>query len=446
MTHRKKLLSSAGISTIPVNLAKLLRHWGISTLSADFTALQETDEFREQVKIRGDILGAVGKKGDDLCIYYKYDDNIHSQRFTIAHELGHIIIPWHSGVSLDNQTYRYDSDTAFYKSGSSRLLDMQELEAHVFASELLMPYEWLQRKIDEHEAPTFNHMVQCIQREAQTSIMACFYALENALPSGHLFFVRKEFGEYWMRFASKRTFQPSSIYDFEEKTEYLDTISKSKEQFHISQYDVIHYTLQPIPNKDTINQIYMQSDDIIECLNVISDYRIQDIISSIKFILDCLDESFVAFVYSGNQVSGRISKNGSKIRYNGQTKDRLMELLNFHCVGYYFDEAFDFNSGIIFIKEHRFGFPSVNRCDPNKLLRNIVQDLNCEDDGKKLRSINGIVSSINSTHKQSTAEEMYNSIKYRFILDEENCEFYEHQNFDLYASNKVLDMIKKRKK
>jgi Zn-dependent peptidase ImmA (M78 family) len=58
------------------------------------------------------------------------------QRFTIAHEIGHFFIPWHS------------SQCACYKIGDFDTSDVTESEADIFASELLIPTESINQKID----------------------------------------------------------------------------------------------------------------------------------------------------------------------------------------------------------------------------------------------------------------------------------------------------------
>lgn len=57
--------------------------------------------------------------------------SVNRQRFTLAHELGHIIIPWHLGTIID--------DLNINKT-NSKYWNL-ETEANRFASELLMPFE-----------------------------------------------------------------------------------------------------------------------------------------------------------------------------------------------------------------------------------------------------------------------------------------------------------------
>lgn len=66
------------------------------------------------------------------------------QRFTLAHELGHIIIPWHLGTIID------DIDNKETKSGCDNPYWINEREANRFASELLMPFDWLYARFLEN--------------------------------------------------------------------------------------------------------------------------------------------------------------------------------------------------------------------------------------------------------------------------------------------------------
>ena len=63
------------------------------------------------------------------------------QRFTLAHELGHILIPWHVGTIVD----QIDPDLAGMPYDYWRM----EIEANTFAAELLMPHAWIEKLIGD---------------------------------------------------------------------------------------------------------------------------------------------------------------------------------------------------------------------------------------------------------------------------------------------------------
>ena len=62
------------------------------------------------------------------------------RRFTLAHELGHVCIPWHNG------DIKCETDNNYFNINGKKLLDTQELEANIFASEILMPTGWIKEE------------------------------------------------------------------------------------------------------------------------------------------------------------------------------------------------------------------------------------------------------------------------------------------------------------
>jgi hypothetical protein len=67
-------------------------------------------------------------------------------RFTLAHELGHILIPWHIGSIVDSIDLPTISDNELEASLNTWNL---EKEANSFAAELLMPIGWIIQLLDD---------------------------------------------------------------------------------------------------------------------------------------------------------------------------------------------------------------------------------------------------------------------------------------------------------
>jgi IrrE N-terminal-like domain len=94
------------------------------------------------VKIDGLCLD-IGRAGARPKIWVSDKLPHQRRRFTLAHEIGHIVIPWHSGSIVD------DLEAS---DGSARDDYYQmEGEANRFAAELLMPTDWVQRICAEVE-------------------------------------------------------------------------------------------------------------------------------------------------------------------------------------------------------------------------------------------------------------------------------------------------------
>jgi Zn-dependent peptidase ImmA (M78 family) len=94
------------------------------------------------------------------------------QRFTLAHELGHIIIPWHYGTIVENL------DAATQPAFNSRYYE-QEKEANRFASELLMPLDWIYKKFLEN--PDSDYLLDEIVYRCDVSEAAAKIRLSNAI-------------------------------------------------------------------------------------------------------------------------------------------------------------------------------------------------------------------------------------------------------------------------
>jgi Zn-dependent peptidase ImmA (M78 family) len=104
-------------------------------------------------------------------------------RFTLAHELGHLLIPGHYGTiacHVDQEEIYLDND---YKSA--------EAEANRFAAELLMPTDWVLSTISDSQ--NLEETYTRIQRE-NVSHEAARIKLLKCLSAGH---VCAEFSKAW---------------------------------------------------------------------------------------------------------------------------------------------------------------------------------------------------------------------------------------------------------
>lgn len=92
------------------------------------------------------------------------------QNFTLAHELGHIIIPWHTGTIVSHETRKSDS----YEYG------VMESEANRFAAELLMPSDWILESFNA--ISSFQEFVRYILEHSKASRDAALIKIFNVLP------------------------------------------------------------------------------------------------------------------------------------------------------------------------------------------------------------------------------------------------------------------------
>jgi Zn-dependent peptidase ImmA (M78 family) len=106
------------------------------------------------------------------------------KRFTLAHELGHVLIPWHQGSLYDD----------FSVSDGASGFDHWEMEgeANRFASELLMPSDWTSEVL--RLADNFGRAVSWVQERAEVSTIASAIRLIGIAAVNHIFALCDETG------------------------------------------------------------------------------------------------------------------------------------------------------------------------------------------------------------------------------------------------------------
>ncbi len=137
----EKLLREHGITGPPVPVEKLARNLGATIRKEPYD---------------GDLSGALYRKSGLCVIGINKNDNYLRQRFTVAHEVGHLLlhdkpvfIDRHYTGELpigvdEEQARKYQRD-----SMSSQAVDPMEIEANRFAASLLMPDRFVEEDLRE---------------------------------------------------------------------------------------------------------------------------------------------------------------------------------------------------------------------------------------------------------------------------------------------------------
>lgn len=125
----QQMLSEHGIREAPVRPEKLAKALGVSVHKNDVDETLSGFLLRHPVT-RKAIIGVNGKHHPNR------------QRFTVAHELGHLLL--HEGPQLHVDLRHRDEN-------SSKGDQVEEIEANEFAAELLMPASFLERDIEQLE-------------------------------------------------------------------------------------------------------------------------------------------------------------------------------------------------------------------------------------------------------------------------------------------------------
>lgn len=137
---------------VPVDIKSLLKELRISCLPYDFTDLEIAKCRAENKKLLNPILGALVTNGDKAVIFYRKQDRVdgHRYRFTVAHELGHCClghIP--EGNSTVHLSYRQENSD-----------DERETAANIFAGQLLIPKDALEKVIEQLILPSVQTLAE----------------------------------------------------------------------------------------------------------------------------------------------------------------------------------------------------------------------------------------------------------------------------------------------
>lgn len=367
------------------------------------------------------------------------------RRFTLAHEIGHICLPWHTGVDccIINDPY--------VRIQGQKMINTQEEEANAFASELLMPTNWLKSEFDL-DTEDLKTLINSIRISANTSVMACFYALTHVMPEGNMFLIKTEGYESWRAFYTDG-FQGSRWVSANSE-ELYDKICFFKNSFSISQYDVIHYKLLSCPQIEVIRQVYTHVGGNFESLlNTLSDHEPVRLLLYFRIIVDALDDMYSVIVRFGDHYFRRFRHPLTSVRIrvdNHYDLDKCYHYIQQNFTKYGKIESKQFC--LIWVKEEPAEIPEVFAvCDHKLLLKKIIGELGYEKKEERthwIQKINGIMSCIYTEVQRSTfsKEAMYQKAKVRFETDPDLIEFAQHPDCERYIQSKISGLMKKNGK
>lgn len=168
------------------------------------------------------------------------------QKFTIAHELGHIFLPWHKGtIASDINEYSFSRHIMYRE---------MEAEANRFASELLMPSNWI-NSVLEQNIP-FKARVEEILQDAGVSLEAALIKIDNTCTQRRtivVFFNDECVQEITGSIAKKFHFYEKKYSDVVERIHSLNDVDEY-EEFSIYGKDFITFIIKD-PDLDEFDRV-----------------------------------------------------------------------------------------------------------------------------------------------------------------------------------------------
>ena len=136
----------------------------------------------KEVQAVDEISGAIIREGDRINIGVNADHSENRQRFTVAHEIGHLVL--HDAEAQIDHGYsqRVHSGprvTAFRDTTSSAAIDDKEIEANRYAAALLMPVPFLKNSLKARHQPLRETDISALAKEYGVSAQAMNFRLIN---------------------------------------------------------------------------------------------------------------------------------------------------------------------------------------------------------------------------------------------------------------------------
>lgn len=147
----------------------------IYRLASRFAHVEE-DAFPQSIKFDGVSLD-IKRTGKTKIVLNTSGRDPRRIRFTLAHELGHVLIPWHTGLLVAD----YDTDPAAVGRSEWQM----EVEANRFASELLAPASFIGQVVATSPNPLL--AVRRVSSDCNVSYQVSAFGVISALPPGHIF-------------------------------------------------------------------------------------------------------------------------------------------------------------------------------------------------------------------------------------------------------------------
>lgn len=135
----ERLLAETGSAAPPVDVYKIAERLGAAIIEAP----------HEDDNLSGFLLRDPSSKKPIIGVNKTHSTT--RRRFTIAHEIGHLLLHSFNSIHVDNTGYGAGYGQLKLRNQDSSLgANSEEIEANFFAAELLMPYELLVEELKKY--------------------------------------------------------------------------------------------------------------------------------------------------------------------------------------------------------------------------------------------------------------------------------------------------------
>lgn len=346
------------------------------------------------------------------------------QRFSIAHEIGHIFIPWHTGdyscASLGEKVQETD--------GYLRI----EEEANYFASKLLMPDSWLSSIISSESQNKYASNIVKIMSLANVSSDVAFRRVLRYLPEGYIGFLGKKNQMYHyinMSGEEEKEIFEGELRLYDDCYRRISFFENDNLLIAIWKYDA---ALQ--------DQLLSLLRNCHSCAEFVNIRFLQDKMVCIHCLIPHMQRKLNSDEFLVIECDGEINRIFQSAKHNGYHFDlsSIKEMEKHH------DLIGKISSGrsicaVFKYRESKKLEDYSERIPSRFVIREILEERNL-DNIHTLQSINGIIGATKSEYNLRTAEEYYEYLQRRFSGRKELEKVTGHSKFSLFLTTKAYEL------
>ncbi|WP_374004703.1 ImmA/IrrE family metallo-endopeptidase [Bacillus velezensis] len=363
------------------------------------------------------------------------------KRFTLAHELGHLIIPWHSGmISCHTENENSIDQTAY---------QIMENEANNFAAEILMPSSWLNEMVLEYEEQGVNDLIKIIAEKAHVSRIAAFFSIINFLPSGYVLHINNN----ELNFNSFKKSTGTSIIiptrNYEHDYNWLEKNSINKGTCEIDNIFISWWKFQKCLPVEQLAVIIEESKLNLTIINkMINDTRDRAFVSSFTELIKLLPTGYIIDIRGRDYNRFFKSPNTNIGIPNFKNIDDEISWFedNSNISGYFKTYGYYYFWGHFVVKT-----PHIKTTNDKRLSKDILKAIltdcysNEEEKRKITFKLNGIVGALNNK-APNEFDEFYRLFQERLIGEQIYREIMQHKDFEVFIVNKINELLAKKDK
>ncbi|WP_155591867.1 ImmA/IrrE family metallo-endopeptidase [Lysinibacillus cavernae] len=419
----KRLIDKYGL-TPPIDIESFIRSY----------ANVEEDDLPENV----DAICMMNVEQSTIIIDRFQSSN--RKRFTLAHELGHLCIPWHCGM--------ISCHTDINDNISHSEYEKMENEANNFAAEILMPTDWLVNKISENPQD-ISLLISEVATEANVSRSAAFFNIWPLLDDGYVFKIYNKFRGYTTYKKTNTEFFISYLCD--EGMDGIEEYSTNKDTCILDDFIIdwwyFENSLPPEKIQKYIDNI--NKNGLKWIVNDLQEFGPTTLLNNLNRVVNQLPSGYFSMV---------LLKNGKCIDFN-QPKNSKIAQPYFNTIPeakrWVKDNCKDYGGlqfGEICVMFGNFDISSsieVNDKRNSKLIFNQILEecyYDIDEKEKNRRCFNGVIGSLNSSNSSKDFDSFYLMMKQRIKSDGRFDLIIRHSLYESFVKNKINEILLKKNK